>query len=235
MKRRIQVDTIILFLIVILTGIFYQFKDLYTKNIFLDDGLDFIGFQTILGGVFLRMSARGHKKARSDKGQELVTTGPYGLVRNPMYLGSFLIGTGFILIGWPWFLVWIFLYLFAMRFNRQMKKEEGYLHKNFGKTYEAYVENVPKFFPRWSDLKKMRFTEAFPLSDIWNTPEKIGLILFPLLAFGVELVRERVAFGAVDVERTASIFVLSTIVFWGVIWGCSIGTSRNRNNGQNSA
>lgn len=181
MKPRIKTDTTILFGMIALTGILFQFPGLYPKNFILGVFFNFLGFAAVLTGMFLRMSARGYKKARSENGHGLVTGGPYTLVRNPMYLGTFLIGSGFILVVWPWYLWPVFAVFFFQRFNVQIRKEESRLQKIFGISYEAYTQRVPGFFPRLRNWKGLKWNEIFPTEEMWSTKEKYGLIWGPLL------------------------------------------------------
>src|SRR3989344_8541806 len=147
MKKRVQADSAILCFLIILTGFLYLYPQFYSRDLFNDDILDFIGVLVILKGTYVRMAARGHKKSFSKSGHGLVTSGLYQLVRNPMYLGSFLLGSGFILIVWPWWGLLIFAALFYARFNKQIAKEEKLLTGHFGKEYEQYAKKVPRLFP----------------------------------------------------------------------------------------
>ncbi|HLD69361.1 MAG TPA: isoprenylcysteine carboxylmethyltransferase family protein [Candidatus Omnitrophota bacterium] len=192
MKPRIKIDTTILLGIIALTGILLQFPGLYPKNYFLNAVLDFLGPLAVLTGMFFRMSARGYKKARSENGHGLVTAGPYSLVRNPMYLGTFLVGLGFILVVWPWYLLPVFATFFFQRFNIQIRKEESHLHKIFGASYEAYIQKVPGFFPRLRDLKKARYREIFPIQAMGSTKEKYGLLWGPFLVLMLEFLHRRI-------------------------------------------
>lgn len=84
--------------------------------------------------------------------QELVTTGMYARVRNPMVLGWIILmfGLGLLLnsislmfIFTPFFLIINILYLKTI--------EEKELEKKFGQQYVKYKKAVPMFFPRFSN------------------------------------------------------------------------------------
>lgn len=89
------------------------------------------------------------------KNRVLTTHGPYAFTRNPLYLGSGLIGLGFaIASGRPAFLLG-FGAFFAVIYGRAMVQEERRLERNFGEEFRAYASAVPRFFPRlprWSDV-----------------------------------------------------------------------------------
>ena len=189
MKPRVKIDTTILFAMIAVTGILFQFPGLYPKNFLIDAVLGFLGLGAVLTGMLLRMSARAYKKARSDNGHGLVSAGPYSLVRNPMYLGTFLIGSGFILIVWPWYLFPVFAVVFFQRFNIQIRKEESHLQEIFGAPYEVYTRDVPGFFPRFSDLKRVRFGDIFLVGEMWGTKEKYGLLWGPLVVVLLEFLK----------------------------------------------
>ena len=161
MKKRIKIDTTILAFIITLTAVLYYFPGLYIRSETVDTIFDFFGFLLILKGVLLRMSARGHKKAFSSKSASLVTTGPYQLVRNPMYLGTCLIGAGYVLMIWPWWVLPIFIWLFYVRFNKQVVIEEEYLLKSFGSEYERYCRKVPRIFPDITQVSKIKLRKYF--------------------------------------------------------------------------
>lgn len=81
--------------------------------------------------------------------QELVTTGLYAYVRNPMVSGwlSGMFGVGVLL--WSISLTFIFTPLFAILNVLYLKAiEERELEKKFGEEYLRYKEKVPMFIPR---------------------------------------------------------------------------------------
>jgi protein-S-isoprenylcysteine O-methyltransferase Ste14 len=213
MKKRIKIDSSLLSAIIVLTGVLYFFPKLYIQNLWVDNLLDFFGFLFLFKGVLLRMFARGHKKSYSNKGGKLVTSGPYALVRNPMYLGSFLIGIGFVVMIWPlWFLP-IFAWLFFLRFNKQVVKEEKFLTRLFKSEYETYCRKVPRIFPAWKKIKKIKHRDYFNWEQAFSTKEKRGLIAWPLLAIGLEYLQESFIFGGMDFGLTLVILIDAVIVF----------------------
>ncbi|MCK5013626.1 MAG: isoprenylcysteine carboxylmethyltransferase family protein [Candidatus Omnitrophica bacterium] len=213
MKKRIKIDSALLSFIIIITGFLFAFRGIYPRNPFLDDTLDFLGFFILLGGILLRMSARGHKKAHSKKGQALVTSGPYTLVRNPMYLGSFLMGAGFIFMVWPWWSLLLFAVLFYLRFMRQVVKEEEFLEKLAEKRYKAYCRKVPRIFPSVEMMGKFDIKKIVNLEEAFSTKEKRGLWGWPLLAVLLESFQEQLVFGETIPSHTIMIFLMAAILF----------------------
>ncbi|MDD3374230.1 MAG: isoprenylcysteine carboxylmethyltransferase family protein [Candidatus Omnitrophica bacterium] len=213
MKKRVQVDSLILSSTIILTGALYLFPGLYSKNIWSDNIFDYLGFLALLLGVYLRMAARGYKKEFSRKGHGLVSNGLYAFVRNPMYLGSFLMGSGFLLIVWPWWALPIFALAFYRRFNKQMIKEEKHLETLFGDEYRNYCKKTPRLFPEIKKIKKLKFSEVFPWDITWSTKEKRGLFLWPLLGILLETFQQQVIFHQINVGQTIKIAVFAGIVF----------------------
>jgi len=218
MKPRIKIDSALVALTIIISGILYIFRSLYGIGPFGDDVLDFIGFAILIKGILLRMAARGHKKVHSQQGKGLVMTGLYAYMRNPMYLGSFMIGTGYAVMVWPWWSLPIFAFLFYLRFNRQMVKEEEYLGKHFGAAYKNYCQKVPRMFPRLKSWITMNVKKTFPWNELWNTKEKGMLVGLPVLAVILETMQGNFVYGYTDIFKTAAIFfwtaVALAVVFW---------------------
>lgn len=80
--------------------------------------------------------------------KELVIKGPYKIVRNPMALGGAILLLGEVIIYYSIFLLILtVLYMIILYFNA-MLIEEPELIKRFGKPYEKYLKEVPRFFPK---------------------------------------------------------------------------------------
>jgi protein-S-isoprenylcysteine O-methyltransferase Ste14 len=84
----------------------------------------------------------------SDPPKELVTTGPYHYIRNPIYGGVLLIFLGHFL----WFGYWALLIYTVLAFLGVhffiIAYEEPILKRKFGAAYEEYLRRVPRWLPR---------------------------------------------------------------------------------------
>lgn len=78
---------------------------------------------------------------------ELVRTGPYAIVRNPIYTSLFLmlIATGLLMTRWP--LLSLAAALFITGTEIRVRGEEGLLRERFGKEFEQYTRHVPAYLP----------------------------------------------------------------------------------------
>jgi protein-S-isoprenylcysteine O-methyltransferase Ste14 len=96
-------------------------------------------------GVAFRAYSAGHLV----KNQRLAMSGPYAYTRNPLYLGSALMGAGFAVAGGNWILALACLVLFAAIYWPVIRREEEYLRREFGEVYDRYAQRVPLFLPRF--------------------------------------------------------------------------------------
>jgi protein-S-isoprenylcysteine O-methyltransferase Ste14 len=113
-------------------------------------GLGFVLWGRLsLGKLYFVSSSMG---AQLFAGHHLVTSGPYALVRHPMYLGILLTGLGGILLYRTWTLV--FIALTGMGLALRARREEQVLAVEFGPEWQDYCRRVPAFVPRifrWQD------------------------------------------------------------------------------------
>lgn len=89
-------------------------------------------------------------------GSELVVSGPFAHVRNPLYLGNFLISLGVCIMAWAWmpWMFFIYIVLFAVQYALIISLEEEHLKEKFGAAYLEFLENVPRFIPQLRPYKK---------------------------------------------------------------------------------
>ena len=110
-----------------------------------------LGLLVIFAGLALRAwgagSAGFHTRSGQIEAPRLSTGGPFAHVRNPIYLGSILLGIGMsLLIGDP--LAFLFTTIaFSMLYFGIVPAEEEFLRDQFGAEYLRYRDAVPRFIP----------------------------------------------------------------------------------------
>lgn len=111
-------------------------------------------------GLGIRAWASGHLK----KNQELTTSGPYAHTRNPLYLGTFLLGLGVAVGGGaPWFVV-VFAAFYLLIYAPVMFAEAETMRELFSEEYELYSKQVPLFVPRFTPYRAASMTSEGTIS-----------------------------------------------------------------------
>ena len=82
------------------------------------------------------------------KDESLTVGGPYAFVRNPLYLGSLLSGTGFVVLLGDWRLACAFAAISLAIYLPAVQQEEDYLRRMHGSAFDAYCRAVPAILPR---------------------------------------------------------------------------------------
>lgn len=83
--------------------------------------------------------------------QELVTTGIFGAVRNPLYLGTILLFGAYGLF-FDWKVAVAFTVFHWVRYDRVARFEEGRLEADWGLLFHHYCSMVPRWVPRLRHL-----------------------------------------------------------------------------------
>jgi len=120
-------------------------------------------------GLLIRTAAAGYLH----KHESLATAGPYAWTRNPLYLGSLLLGVGFLLAAASWIAALVAAVYLAVFYPGVMRREEQELRAEYGAAFEEYALRVPLFWPRppaapggtgetfsWSQYSKNREYQA---------------------------------------------------------------------------
>lgn len=92
----------------------------------------------------------------------LTTVGPYSIVRNPLYVGSFLGVTGFAFAIKLPLLVVAFLILFLGLYPAVVAREEKRLEELFGDAYRRYCAATPRWIPRFSQYAEPQSISVSP-------------------------------------------------------------------------
>ncbi len=93
------------------------------------------------------------RNTRGQVAEVLNTSGMYSLVRNPLYLGNFIIWLGLALFIKIWWVILIVILAFTMFYERIIFAEEKYLREKFGATFLDWAAVTPAIIPRWSNWR----------------------------------------------------------------------------------
>jgi protein-S-isoprenylcysteine O-methyltransferase Ste14 len=136
------------------------------------------------------------RNMRSQKARTLNTTGPYSIVRHPLYLGNYLIALGMSLFTRTWFLPIIVSLAALLYYERIAAREEQFLEAQFGDAFRRWAARVPAAVPRpggwqppalpfsWARALDREFyaigeiTVAFFVLDVledWSVHHRLGL------------------------------------------------------------
>lgn len=90
------------------------------------------------------------RNTTEQKAHSLNTTGMYSVVRNPLYLGNFVIWLGVVLIMADVSFVMIYVLAFWLYYERIIATEEAFLTRKFGNEYLRWANERPCFIPGFS-------------------------------------------------------------------------------------
>ena len=110
-----------------------------------DAVFDLTGLLISVAGLLLRVVSRDWKLAHGN--DCLVVTGPYSVMRHPMYVGSFLAGLGLsIILGSIPFIV-IYTICFIAVHARIAQREDAYMDARWPEEHKQYISSVPACLP----------------------------------------------------------------------------------------
>ena len=146
-----------------------------------------LGISIILLGVGIRVSSTKHIGRRiptmKKKGKELVRTGPYAIVRNPLYIGNIMIATGLsILSGFIWLIPVLILYFFILN-HFVVLYEEKKLLSRWGDEYQTYLNEVPRWMPRVRESHGVKISGFTWIQDVKVEVPSLSVILLVVAIF----------------------------------------------------
>jgi protein-S-isoprenylcysteine O-methyltransferase Ste14 len=104
-----------------------------------------LGAIVVVPGLLIRALASGHVR----KNEALATSGPYAYTRNPLYLGSLLMGVGFCVAARSWWVGVALVVMFCAIYLPVIRDEEAFLRRTFPE-FEEYARSVPRMLPKLS-------------------------------------------------------------------------------------
>ncbi len=122
------------------------------------DGMELAGYSLLVIATLWRVWCLTFIGGTKDG--QLAMTGPYSVVRNPLYIGSFVGIVGFgLAVELPMLAISLAM-VFGVLYPAVVAQEELRLAKMFGTPYEAYCTEVPRWIPRWSQYQEPEFVQV---------------------------------------------------------------------------
>ena len=112
------------------------------------------GVAVTVAGELIRLWGVRHigaiSRTRSDRLGPLVATGPFALIRNPLYVGNILIWVGFALSARLVWLAPLIVLLLGAEYHAIVRWEESLLVSRLGEAYRDYAARVPRWLPTFN-------------------------------------------------------------------------------------
>lgn len=128
-----------------------------------------IGVGVTVIGELIRLWGVHHigaiSRTRSERLGPLVASGPFALLRNPLYVGNIALWVGFALTARLVWLAPVILILLGLEYHAIVRWEEALLESRLGQAYRDYVLRVPRWVPSFNhgDRGLRRLPEGFSL------------------------------------------------------------------------
>jgi len=128
----------------------------------------------IITSGFAALGTSGRAKS-APEAAELNTTGPYSLVRNPLYVGRILNFTGLAMLSGSLVFGLIVFVLASFVYSRISAFEATFLREKFGEAHAKWAAEVPALLPRLTGWVKPKYPFWWKRM-IWREQNKIFLL-----------------------------------------------------------
>lgn len=122
------------------------------------------GVLIALIGQALRVWAAGH----IEKSREVTRSGPYRHIRHPLYVGSVLMGTGFVVASASFWTAVLAVAYFTVTYVAAVRSEEATLDEKFAGEYSAYREGRATDASAPS-TRRFSLDRAFGMNKEWRS------------------------------------------------------------------
>jgi protein-S-isoprenylcysteine O-methyltransferase Ste14 len=131
-----------------------------------------------MGRLWSLMYISGNKR------RELVTEGPYSIVRHPLYLFSLIGSFGIGLASENLLVLGLIIVFYLLYYPFTILAEERKMTNKFGDAYREYMKRTPRFIPNFSLYKEPELYEVKAASFVRNFVDGMWFIwIFMLLHF----------------------------------------------------
>lgn len=190
-----------------------RFAVLYPLGVYMlifavpDDGLMPWGILIMAAGIAMRLWSNGY----AIKMDKLTTSGPYALVRNPLYVGTGLIVLGAMVM---FKLLWvgvIFFAFVALAYTRTIRSEEKMLADKFGAAYLDYRAKVPAMWPGFCPYAAGE-KWSFSWDRLWFSREHKVSLWLGILVIGFQVKKEFLISGVPAYEKIMGLAVAAGVL-----------------------
>jgi protein-S-isoprenylcysteine O-methyltransferase Ste14 len=172
-------------------------------------------------GLIVRCYTVGHTPAgtsgRNTKQQvaeALNKTGAYSIVRNPLYLGNFIMGLGVSLFPHLWWLVMIYVLVWWIYYERIIFAEEAFLRRKYGEEYLSWAGVTPILIPDFRLFKKSHL--GFSMRNVLKR-EYNGFFAVIAILFAFECVGEYSVKHKLEIDPVWSVLLGIGFAVWIVL------------------
>jgi len=165
------------------------------------------------------LGTSGRVKAAAEAA-ELNTTGPYSLVRNPLYVGRIVNYTGMAMLSGSWAFAAVVFLLSVLIYERVSIYEEEFLRGKFGEAHAEWAKDVPALFPRFRGWVAPKY-KFWWKRMIWRERQKVFLLatslagtVFAYYGFNLDGMPASKLWVLYGWAVIAALFLLSEIASW---------------------
>jgi protein-S-isoprenylcysteine O-methyltransferase Ste14 len=151
------------------------------------------------------------RNTRGQVADVLNTSGMYSVVRNPLYLGNFLIWLGLALFIKVWWCAVIVVLCFTIFYERIIFAEEKFLREKFGATFIDWAEKTPVIIPQFKNWRPPELTFSWKSA---LTREYSSFFAMVASFTALAIIRDSLQRGRIFLDQTwLMIFVFGLIVY----------------------
>ena len=150
--------------------------------------IEFGGYLFLLAALVMRMWCTFYIGGR--KSRELITTGPYSVCRNPLYIGTFLLAIGVGLCFENLLMLVLVLVLIIPAHLVVIRMEERHLEATFGEQYRMYKQRVSRFWPHLANYSSPEVVKVNVHAVRRIAFDAVGVLLLPEIEDLLELLHE---------------------------------------------
>ncbi len=141
-----------------------------------------IGYALVVAGALGRAYCSAYIGGR--KNDTIVRQGMFSVVRNPLYVFSFLATVGIGLQSGMFAMLALLAGAYMWYYPQVVKREEAFLSHKFGESYAAYLREVPRWIPNWKLWHEPEQVETMP-KFVRRTLMDAAIFFLPMPLFAI--------------------------------------------------